>query len=160
MLSHSSQSTVIESNTQPERRTESHKRIRSLVRSRTETLAMYSKLAQMQPFTDSPETPRQLQRFCQALIDYTAGAHFVLYKYIDDKTERRKPVSAIASQIYPKIVDMTQSILDFNDKYDCENHCDKLDDLAQELSRLGEALADRIELEDELIDVLTKSRGK
>jgi len=43
---------------------------------------------------------------------------------------------------------------DFNDKYDCEDHCDIGNDFEQDLSSLGEALATRIELEDKILRVL------
>lgn len=137
-----------------DRRGQSRQKIQSLVAARTATLTLYAKLADMKPFPDKLEAQKLVQRFCQALVDYTAGAHFILYRYIDEKTERRRPVLDVADQIYPRIVDITQYILDFNDKYDCEDHCDSLGSLAGDLSKLGEALADRIELEDSLIAVL------
>ena len=66
----------------------------------------------------------------------------------------------IAGEIYPRISDITQSILDFNDKYDCEDHCNNMTELAQDLSKLGEMLADRIELEDRLIKVMRAPRTR
>ena len=65
----------------------------------------------------------------------------------------------LAGEIYPRISDITQSILDFNDKYDCEDHCSNLAELAKDLSNLGELLADRIELEDQLINVMCVPRS-
>ncbi len=149
---------TVEQSVTQERRADSHQQINSLVSSRTETLAVYSELASRQPLAKNPEVPKLLQRFCQTMIDYTASAHFALYKYIDENSERRKPVLEIAGRIYPKIIDITQIILDFNDKYDCEGQCEKLDQLADDLSKVGEALADRIEMEDKLIQALTKGR--
>lgn len=142
-----------------ERRTESHNQIRTLVSSRTDTLTLYSKLAASKPFlTSKKSTQKLLQEFCESLIDYTASAHFQLYRFIDERKERRKPVMDVAEQIYPGIAESTQRILDFNDKYDCEDHCEDLRDLERDLSALGVILADRIELEDKLISVLTASR--
>ena len=49
---------------------------------------------------------------------------------------------------------MTESILDFNEKYDCEeceNLANLLTRLDTDLSKLGEILADRITLEDQII---------
>ncbi len=64
----------------------------------------------------------------------------------------------MAEDIYPRILDSTQIILDFNDKYDCEDHCEVVTTLGGDLSKLGEVLADRIELEDRLIAAFTQGR--
>ena len=45
-------------------------------------------------------------------------------------------------------------MLDFNDKYNCGDHCELTDSLHDDLSRLGEELAVRIELEDMLLQAL------
>ncbi len=125
--------------------------IQRLVESRTEMLALYSRLAAMKPMDGNPDVPPVLEEFCQDLIDYAANAHFQLYRYFAENNERRKEIYEVASEIYPRIMEITNIILDFNDKYDCGDHCTKLDELEADLSMLGEHLADRIELEDRLI---------
>ena len=149
---------MVTSTTQ-ERRSDSHQQIRDLVSSRTDTLCKLSELASCKPFKPNRKTQHLLQEFCESLIDYTASAHFQLYRFIDERKERRKPVLDVAENIYPQIVTITQRILDFNDKYDCEDHCTDLLQLERDLSFLGEMLADRIELEDKLIGILTRSRS-
>jgi len=141
-----------------ERRSNSHRDIDHLVENRTSTLALYSRLASRRPFKAEHDTQMLLQNFCESLIDYTASAHFQLYRHIDEDRERRQPVRDLADQIYPSISQITQKILDFNDKYDCQDHCNDLSHLAEDLSSLGEKLADRIELEDQLINVLISPR--
>ena len=144
-----------------ERRGQSHNDIHALVESRNATLSKLSALASKQPFTPpSHETQLLLQNFCESLIDYTASAHFQLYRHIDENKERRQSVAKFASEVYPDIAESTQSILQFNDKYDCEDHCDDLGQLATDLSRMGETLADRIELEDQIINILTAPRQR
>jgi len=143
-----------------ERRARSQQDIGKLVESRNETLTILSDLASKQPFKTDHDTQVLLQNFCESLIDYTASAHFQLYRHIDEEKERREPVQKIAGEIYPRISDITQSILDFNDKYDCEDHCSNLTGLANDLSKLGEMLADRIELEDRLIKVMRAPRTR
>jgi regulator of sigma D len=92
------------------------------------------------------------------LIDYAASAHFQLYRYITDKIERRTPVLELADEVYPQIVRTTDSILRFNDRYeavDLQNEDrEKLVLLDADLSSLGEILAERIQLEDQVIDVM------
>ncbi|MCK4587055.1 MAG: Rsd/AlgQ family anti-sigma factor [Gammaproteobacteria bacterium] len=142
----------------PERRARSHHEINDLVESRTDALSLYTELASQQPFKPEHDTQRLLQSFCESLIDYTASAHFQLYRHIDEDRERRVSVKQVADKIYPSISKITQNILDFNDKYDCGDHCGDFHELADDLSEIGEKLADRIELEDRLISILTSQR--
>lgn len=142
-----------------ERRTRSLSMIRKLVEGRTEMLSLYGQLASKTPFQQHQEVPSLLQDFCAALVDYTANAHFQLYRFFAEKRERRQEVLEVADKIYPRIIDATQLVLDFNDKYDSEQKQIGLASLEEDLSRLGEQLADRIELEDELIDILSVQRN-
>lgn len=138
----------------PDRRANSQQMIEQLVYERTQMLSLYSQLAAKQPFSELNTVSNLLEQFCQALIDYTADAHFRLYRFIDEKRERRRAIIEVADEVYPKIVESTQSILDFNDKYDLEDYSEQLFALGNDLSLLGESLADRIELEDKVIDIL------
>jgi regulator of sigma D len=140
-----------------DRRVNSQLMVQQLVRERTQMLSLYSELASQHPFVDSEAVTELLEQFCQALIDYAADAHFRLYRFIDEKRERRRAVIEVADEVYPKIVTSTQSILDFNDKYDLEDYSEQIFALGDDLSRLGESLADRIELEDRVIDILGSS---
>ena len=141
-----------------ERRVRSASQINKIIDARTEMLAFFSELIAKRPFISDPDIPNLLQQFCQSLVDYTAHAHFQLYRHFAENRERRVPVSQVADEIYPGILSITQGILDFNDKYDCEDHCESLTDLDKDLSSLGEQLADRIELEDKLIAVFAAGR--
>lgn len=124
---------------------------------RAEMLVLFCRLAGLEPYGREPDLPRLLQTFCQTLVDYIAGAHFLLYERIVNGTERRRRMNDLADGIYPQIQRCTDLAIDFNDKYDCEDHCENLDQLSDDLSRLGEALAERIELEDRLLGALTAS---
>lgn len=136
---------------QTDRRGRSLVMINKLVDSRTEMLTLYTQLARMKPFVGNPDVPAMLEEFCQALVDYAANAHFQLYRYFAEKNERRQEIYVVAEKIYPNILDITNKVLDFNDKYDCGDHCCQFDELENDLSLIGVALADRIELEDQLI---------
>lgn len=141
-----------------ERRGASHEKLATLVKTRTEALALFSDLVSRRPFEPDPGIDETLQEFCEALIDYTASAHFQLYRFLDSKIERRTPVLEVADEVYPDIIRTTDAILAFNDKYEKVRLKDCVDVLSEDLSRLGEALADRIQLEDRMISVLTASR--
>ena len=148
-----------EYNPENDRRNRSQDKLATLVKTRTETLSRYTELANHRPFVQNQEITESLQEFCQVLIDYTASAHFQLYRYITDKLERRTAVLKLADSVYPHIAQTTDAILRFNDKYDgadlltSEKNLLKL--LDEDLSKLGETLAERIQLEDKVIGALT-----
>ncbi|MDH5738487.1 MAG: sigma D regulator [Gammaproteobacteria bacterium] len=141
-----------------ERRASSLDKLATLLETRTETLTLFSQLAGCRPFQPNGEVQSLIQAFCETLVDYTASAHFQLYRFIEEDAERRTEVRKIAENIYPEIAASTRFILDFNEKYDCEDHCDNLSNLEQDLSKLGEVLADRISLEDQVISTLNAQR--
>lgn len=141
-----------------ERRSKSISAIRHLVSCRNDVLSLVAQIASQQPFENADDTREVLLDFCEALIDYTATAHFKLYRFIESKKERRQSVVSLANDIYPRIMMSTQVILDFNDQYDGEKDEWDLTNLASDMSTLGEALADRIEYEDQLIELLTSGR--
>jgi len=150
---------VSEYNAVTERRSRSLEKLATLVKTRTETLSLYTELANQRPFEADEITREALQEFCQSLIDYAASAHFQLYRFISDKLERRVAVLEVADSIYPRIVQTTDRILRFNDKYESVDFLrgekEALDLLDTDLSNLGEALAERIQLEDQVIGAMT-----
>lgn len=142
-----------------DRRGRSKEKLATLVKTRSQTLSLYSELANQRPFEADEVTSEALQEFCQALIDYAASAHFQLYRFISDRLERRTPVLEVADRIYPKIVQTTDNILRFNDKYESidlvNGNREILVLLDSDLSHLGETLAERIQLEDQVIGAMT-----
>ena len=141
-----------------ERRSSSINKLHTLLETRTETLALLNQLAAMRPFKADESVRMLLQEFCESLVDYAASAHFQLYRFIEDGTERRAAVKNLAAEIYPRISNITQFILDFNEKYEADAELDDLKGLDRDLSLLGEMLADRINEEDKIINILTQRR--
>jgi len=134
-----------------DRRASAAEKLDGLVSSRTATLALLAELATRQPFHPEPSMEKALREFCEALIDYTASAHFQLYRYLSDNREQRHSVLTIADKLYPIIVETTDVILRFNDKYESMSLDNSVEFLASDLSNLGECLADRIQSEDQVI---------
>ena len=137
-----------------ERRVQSRTVAESLINSRTETLAQYKEVMSYQPFEMNDTLQEVLEDFCESVVDYSAKAHFNLYNYLEGNKERRKSVLKIADSVYPDLVDNTQKILDFHDDYNSdvsEMDCGKLEEC---LNSVGELLADRINLEDDVISAL------
>jgi regulator of sigma D len=141
-------------------RTDSRQKLESLLGSRKDTLALYTELAGLRPFEEETEVKVVLQEFCESLMDYTASAHFQLYRFIEEGIERRARVRDVAEKVYPEISATTQTFLDFNDKYDSEKKIEHLATLADDLSNLGEILADRIVYEDQVISAFTTTKSR
>jgi regulator of sigma D len=139
--------------TQDERRRGTRESVSKMVAERTAVLALYWRLAGIESFENSQPEPVQklLQEFCQLLVDYIAAGHFSLYERIVNGTERRREMANLANELYPRIADTTSVALDFNDKYDFDDHREITDSFKSDLSHLGEELAVRADLEDKLI---------
>ena len=139
---------------------ESRQPMDSLLGARKETLSLYSELAGLRPFKEEDDVSVVLQEFCETLMDYTASAHFQLYRFIEDGSERRSNVRNVAKKIYPNISQTTEQFLDFNDKYEAEQKGEHFSSLDDDLSSLGEMLADRILYEDQVISAYSVSSDK
>ncbi len=140
-----------------ERRGRSRELVTKLVTERTQVLVLFCRLAGIESYSSENKPVRDLlEDFCQILVDYIAAGHFALYERIVERTERRRDIVQLAEDLYPRIAMTTDAALDFNDKYDSENERQALEDLPSELSKLGEQIATRIELEDKLLAAMTR----
>jgi regulator of sigma D len=145
------------SSAEKDRRAGSREMVRKLLAERTEMFVLYCRLAGLAPYGGKAKngTHEMLQEFCQVLVDYIAAGHFSLYERIINGTERRKEISALAADLYPRIEESTEAALAFNDKYDTDEYFELSESFHDALSKLGEQLALRIELEDKLLKVLS-----
>lgn len=133
------------------RRKGSRQLIDKLLAERQRVLVLMCEVLGLKPFTADKPVKDLLGEFNSVLVDYIAAGHFGLYHRIIQGTERRQAVVATASKAYPRIAASTDAAVDFNDKYGGEWNFHFMDTLADDLSRLGEKLATRIELEDRII---------
>lgn len=139
-----------------ERRVSSRQTVKNLLAERQEMLVAYCRLAGLEPYTPDKPVRRRLEEFCQLLMDYTAFGHFELYRRISEGDERRRQVLEVAREVYPRIADVTNDAVEFNDTYDASDHPLRLETLPRDLSHLGERLAVRMELEDRLVVALAQ----
>jgi regulator of sigma D len=137
-----------------ERRLGTRQMVGNLLAERQEMLVAFCRLAGLEPYNPDKPVKRQLEEFCQLLMDYTAFGHFELYRRISEGNERRVRVAQVARGVYPQIEQVTEKAVEFNDRYDASDHRLKLDSLPNDLSDLGERLALRLELEDRLVEAL------
>jgi len=105
---------------------------------------------------ESEESQSNLRTFCQLLVDYVSAGHFEIYEQLinegmefDDQEGLKK-----AKSHYRTVDQTTESILDFNDKY---QETDDLTTIIEDLSTLGENLETRFEGEDSMIEILHMS---
>ncbi len=130
--------------------------IKSLLTERQEVIVAMCNLAELESKNIGSEVVLEnLKSFNQALVDYTALGHFEIYERIIDGKERREKVKRIANRVYPSISSTTEYFVDFNDKYEGADGEDSLVDLYKDLSSIGEAMALRIESEDQLLRELS-----
>lgn len=138
--------------------------INSLVQLRQEMFVSYCQLAGVSTFDrrmiEQPKAQsEQLREFCQIMVDYTAMGHFEVYQRIIDGKERRVAVKEMAAKVYPGIADTTNFLVDFNDKYvDFKGTEEELDQLDTDLSKLGEVIATRGDLEDQILSALAAKK--
>lgn len=154
------ENTVSDNPTGVERRARLHSTIESLVKLRQDVVVSYCQLSGVSSF-DNREAESyavradQLRSFCQVMVDYTAMGHFEVYQRIIEGKERRRAVKEVAADVYPAIAETTDYLVDFNDKYDAfEGTEDDVNMLSADLSRLGEIIAIRGELEDQILNAL------
>ena len=137
-----------------ERRSRTRALIDKMMAERQELLLLYEKLAGIAPYAASDPDAAALREFSQVLVDYIASGHFGLYARISDGTERRRGVLSTASELYARIAQTTETAVAFNDAYERAGKQGLTEELSTWLSKLGEDLAVRIELEDRLIEQL------
>lgn len=137
-----------------ERRQQNQYLISELQKERKEVWSLYCKVGELKPFSCSPETKALVTKFSQSLIDYVSLGHFGIYERLLSGKERREAVLTVAKRIYPEFSKITDAVVSFNDKYDDHKNTFSTDNLEADLSSLGESLAKRIDLEDELCQQL------
>ncbi len=122
---------------------------------RQELLILLYRLLKVHPFDDEhlESDVEILQNFCQILIDYVSAGHFEIFEKIAKASEYTNN-SGLNRNLLVDILRTTVIAMDFCSKYE-ENH-DYIE-LKKDLSKLGEALAKRMDLEDELIQTYLKA---
>jgi regulator of sigma D len=137
-----------------ERRSGSQELIQHMLKERNQLLTLLLQVSSDSSHKESEKLITDLEEFVQVLVDYIAAGHFGLYERIAEGKERRKAISDLAIEIYPRIEQTTQIALAFDEKYNPDNENRELNEFPQDISKLGEELTSRIELEDQLIQLM------
>ena len=120
-------------------------------------LSQYGELAIIKTFNpDNTLHGALVQEFCQSMVDYLSLVHFEVFEQVSQENVfSRAEYKQEAMNLMRGIQTTTDNLLDFNDKYLA---LDDLETLASDLSALGEELAQRFELEDQVIGLIRKSK--
>lgn len=121
---------------------------------------LISKFVHLPEHHVNEELNGQVQSFCQVLMDYLSSGHFEVYEQLLNEGSDFDDGSLEEAQaLLPKIQLSTDIALDFNDDFnDLENPTvQRIREFSERLSKLGEALEERFELEDMMIAVLHTS---
>ena len=121
---------------------------------RQDMIVLYCSMTGVERQSDD-DRPLQdkLRNFCQLLVDYVSAGHFEIYEQLEQEALDFGDEEALrnSGRLFTKIQKNTGACLDFND------NCEKLSNVAElqdSLSKIGETLEERFELEDQLIEVL------
>jgi len=129
-----------------------HKLIDRWLQEREELVQAFRALRDAKPAFADKEKNRD---FCAVLVDYVSAWHFEVSEQLvtEAKAFGDEKALKLAEEINPRINDITQIALAFNDH--CEKgECTDTERFADKLGKLGGLLHERFELEDCLIEVL------
>jgi regulator of sigma D len=132
-----------------------HRLIDNWLNERQSMIVLYCKLLRSKPLSDEEALPQTVSRFCQVMMDYCSAGHFEIYnQLLQEASQYDDGGIELAGSVVPKIDAITGQCVDFNDTYDQHCSLEQFCHFADELSSLGERLAERFELEDMLIERL------
>lgn len=123
---------------------------------RSQVIVQFCKLSGYRNQAELPES-KQINGFCDILIDYVSAGHFEVYEQIVNDCDINGPASIeLLNNLYPNISKTTDIVVGFNEKYSkvLVGEGNLMSAFDSDLSLLGEAIAQRVELEDNLIDTL------
>ncbi len=138
-----------------ERRGQSQKMVDDLQQERKEVWALFCQIAEQKPFEHGDKLAPVLGQFAEILVDYVSFGHFCLFERALSGNERRAYILEVVKQVYSSYVQTTDAVLAFNDNFDSVKDID-FNALEQNLSHLGEDLAKRMDLEDQVCAALLK----
>lgn len=132
------------------------------LKERQELLVRYCELSGENDFSQTEALREKCVRLCEVLVDYVSAGHFEVYEQlIQEAREFNDGGLELAAKVYPRIEETTEVALNFNDRLDGRILSEEeVRDLFVELSRLGEVLETRFEMEDFLIEHLHNAHAE
>ncbi len=140
----------------PERRVQAQQLVNELKEERQEVWSLFFEIADLKPFDGNAEIKPRLKKFAEIMVDYVSLGHFGIYERILAGKERRDNILGKAQDMYDDFSNTTDIVVSFNDSYDDSTHGFSINNLEADLSKLGENLAKRMEIEDQLCSLLLR----
>lgn len=128
--------------------------INELLTERQQVLAMFCRMAGLDVSANQEDRQGMLQRFCEVLVDYSALWHFEIFKYLREHKEQFQRALDVANKHEQRIIQSSELVVAFNDKYDPAKQDLSMESLEADLSKLGEEIAARIEAEDQILSAM------
>lgn len=143
-----------------------HDAIDAWLAERKDVLLRYCQLSGIASLVDARPrdralpTPAQVHAFCDVLVDYVSAGHFEIYERLLGELDHSAQTGrGEAGRLYPGIVASTDAVLSFDEKYGDRGDEELWPEFDEDLSALGEQLATRFELEDELMGLFAGAVG-
>ena len=119
------------------------------LKERQELLILYNKLLEIHPFPEEPKErdPNLFQKFGQILTDYVSAIHFSILQKISEVSELAQVEHiSIDKELIVNLFRNSLSLcsVDFEKQYETSK-------IKSVLSKIGEELGERLNLEDQLI---------
>ncbi|MCM0614259.1 sigma D regulator [Marinobacter sediminum] len=126
------------------------------LKERQELLVHYCDLSGESDYSQTEALRGKFVRLCELLVDYVSTGHFEIYEQlVQEAREFDDGGLELAGKVYPRIEHTTEVALNFNDRVDGRDLTEEdVNALFSELSKLGEMLETRFEMEDFLIEHL------
>lgn len=118
---------------------------------RQELIIQFNSLCHLRPFAqhnDSASLDNHILTFCQVLIDYVSMGQFEMFALIVKKVESIRGCQLPPTELLESLKQTSLIALEFSDKYASHPELNTLD---EDLNYLGEQIASRFDLEDDLV---------
>ena len=115
---------------------------------RQELLIVYQQISQSKGYSSESFDKELLSIFCEILVDYVSAGHFEVFEKLAKASEICEK-SGLDPKLLVEILKSTMTALEFSEKYSLPNF--KFKNLKLDLSKVGEKLSHRLDLEDQLI---------
>ncbi|WP_110603031.1 sigma D regulator [Salinicola lusitanus] len=96
----------------------------------------------------------RIDTFSEALMDYISAGHFEIYPQLREEAKAfdDREALTVADKLLARVDASTQLVLDFDNEYATPSRCQHyIDRLPGWLGKLGATMAERFDLEDQLI---------
>jgi len=114
-------------------------------------LRAYCQLSRCMSTPTAKPSQKHVEAFCQLLIDYASFGHFCIYERLLDMLNSVGAVDNHIEELLLELKDTTNALLYFNDLHETDSHLVDEARFTRLLSKVGEVIAERLDLEDNLV---------